>query len=299
MNKNSSAAILMKMFLDLLSNIYHYREKILFGGDDEDLHQLRIACRQTVVLMGEFGLLYDGEEFLEHRSGVKDIITMSNEKRDLDVLNIELSKIEETIEASQHQKAFETLKEYVEKRIKKEDDLIITYLQSEICTNRLIAWKNYITDMKRADISIYGALPIGSLSKYVIFQRFLKIKKYIKKLDYKSDIHKSLHKLRIEYKKMRYLLESFGYLYNKKEIVKLLKKIKKLQNILGTFHDNDKQEIILEMLLKTEKHKNVRSFIQEILFSRLKQYRKNEILEIQKKLMKFLKIERSYRELFS
>ncbi len=299
MNEKSSAAILMKIFLGLLSNIYHYREKILSGGDDEDLHQLRIACRQTVVLMGEFGLLYDGKEFLEHRAGVKDIITMSNKKRDMDVLNIELYKIEETIEASQHQKAFEILKEHVQKRIKKENDLIMTYLQSETCTDTLIAWKNYITDMKRRGVLIDGSLPIGSLSKYVVLQRFLKIKKHIKKLDYKNDMNTSLHKLRIEYKKMRYLLESFGYLYDKKAIRKLLKKIKKLQNILGRFHDNDQQKIIFEGLLKTEKHENVRSFIQEILLSHLKIYRKKEILEIRKKLMKFLKTEESYKELFS
>lgn len=299
MNENSSADVLMEVFAGLLFNIYHYRGKILLGGNDEDLHQLRIACRKTVVLMGEFRLLYEGEELSKHRSRVKDIITISNDKRDMDVLNIELYRIEKDKEASWDQKALESLKKRVEKILQKEHETIITYLQSERCTKTLSVWDKYITSMNRTDISIYGILPIGSLSKYVIFQRFLKIKKHIKKLEHKQDIGEALHKLRIEYKKMRYLLENFGYLYEKKDIKKLLKEMKELQNVLGEFHDSHQQKMIYEWLLKTEENERVHVFIKEVLLSTLKIYQKKEILEIQKLLKEFLTKEQAYRKLFS
>jgi len=297
--EKGSAHVLMQVFEKLLSDIYLYREKLLTDGDDEDLHQFRIACRRSVVLMGEFRLLYEEESLLEHRAGLKNLINISNTKRDMDVLMSELLKIEEEKEASHYQEALDILKAHVEKILQKEHDLIITYLQSETCTNVLMAWKNYITDTNRTNISIYGRYPIDSLSKYVIFQRFLKIKKRIKVIDPKHDASETLHKLRIEYKKMRYLLETFGYLYDKKEIKKLLKEMKKLQDILGLFHDSHQQKMIFEALLKTEENEKVRSFVKERLLSGLKAYQKKEILEIQKLLKRFLKKEEAYRKLFA
>lgn len=297
--ENGSVDTLMHIFGKLLDDIYFYRGKLLTGGDDEDLHQFRIACRRSVVMMGEFRLLYEEESLLEHRTGLKDLINISNTKRDMDVLKSELYKIEGEMEVSHYQEALDVLKERVEKILQKEHASIITYLQSETCTNFLMVWKNYITDTNRTNISIYGRYPIDSLSKYVLFQRFLKIKKQIKVLDPKHDASDTLHKLRIEYKKMRYLLESFGYLYEKKEIKKLLKEMKKLQDVLGLFHDSHQQKMIFEGLLETEENERVQVFIKEILLSNLKAYQKKEILEIQKLLKRFLKKEEAYRQIFA
>jgi len=297
--ENGSVDALMHVFERLLYDIYLYRGKMLTDGDDEDLHQFRIACRRSVVMMGEFRLLYEEENLLAHRIGLKNLINISNSKRDMDVLKSELYKIEGEMEVSHYQEALDILKEHVEKILQKEHASIITYLQSETCTNVLMAWKNYITDTSRTNISIYGRYPIHSLSKYVIFQRFLKIKKRIKGLDPKHDASKMLHKLRIEYKKMRYLLETFGYLYEKKEIKKLLKEMKKLQDVLGLFHDSHQQKMIFETLLETEKNERVRSFIKEILLSGLKAYQKKEILKIRKQLKGFLTKEESYRQIFA
>ncbi len=294
--EKGSAHVLMQIFEKLLSDIYLYREKLLTSGDDEDLHQLRIACRRSVVLMGEFKLLYEEESLLEHRRGLKNLISISNTKRDMDVLISELTKIEGE---THYQDALDVLKVNVKKILQREHDLIIEYLKSEACTNLLMSWKNYITDRNRTKISIYGRYPIDPLSKYVIFQRFLKIKKQIKSLDPKHDASETLHKLRIEYKKMRYLLDSFGSLYEKKEIKKLLKEMKKLQDVLGLLHDRHQQKMIFEGLLETEENEKVRVFIKEILFSNLKAYQEKEILEIRKLLKGCLKKEETYRQLFA
>ena len=294
--ENESVDTLMHIFKKLLDDIYFYREKLLTDGNDEDLHQLRITCRRSVVLMGEFRILYEKENLLSHRTGLKNLISISNTKRDMDVLKSELCKIDGEIH---YQNALDVLKEYVDKILQIEHNGIIDYLQSETCINDLIAWKNYITDMNKTNISIYGRYPIYSLAQYVIFQRFLKIKKRIKRLDPKHNASETLHKLRIEYKKMRYLLETFGYLYEKKEIKKLLKEMKKLQDVLGLFHDSYQQKMIFESLLETEKNERVQSFIREVLLSNLKAYQKKEISKIRKQLKGFLKKKEAYRQIFT
>jgi CHAD domain-containing protein len=191
--ENGSIHTLIQLFEILLSDINVYRKKLLAGGNDEDLHQFRIACRRSIVLMGEFKFLYGEESLLEHRKGLKNLISISNDKRDMDVLISELSMIE----VSHYQDVLYLLKERVEKKIIIEHDTIMDYLKSEACINILVAWKNYITDMNRTYISIYGKYSIEVLSKYVIFQRFLKIKNQIKLLAPKHDASETLHKLRI------------------------------------------------------------------------------------------------------
>ena len=88
-------------------------------------------------------------------------------------------------------------------------------------------------------------------------------------------------------------------MYEQKEIKKLLKEMKKLQDVLGLFHDSHQQKIIFERLLGAEENEKVQVFIKEILLSNLKAYQKKEILEIQKLLKKFLKKEEVYRQIFA
>jgi CHAD domain-containing protein len=62
----------------------------------------------------------------------------------------------------------------------------------------------------------------------------------------KSSPPAKLHRLRIECKKLRYLLEFFSSLYDQKEIGRLVRALKKLQNNLGDFNDFAVQRAALQ-----------------------------------------------------
>ena len=51
-----------------------------------------------------------------------------------------------------------------------------------------------------------------------------------------------LHELRIDGKRLRYLLEFFSVLYPSSEVKPLLRSLKKLQDVLGDFNDLDVQQ---------------------------------------------------------
>jgi CHAD domain-containing protein len=55
-----------------------------------------------------------------------------------------------------------------------------------------------------------------------------------------------LHELRIDCKKLRYLLEFFYSLYDEDDIAPLLKTLKRLQDNLGDFNDLDVQQRTLQ-----------------------------------------------------
>jgi CHAD domain-containing protein len=86
-----------------------------------------------------------------------------------------------------------------------------------------------------------GAMPIVDLARKRIYKRYRRVIKdgdYI--LTHMQD--QLLHDLRIECKKLRYLMEFFASLFPRKKMVRLIKQLKKLQDNLGDFNDLSVQQ---------------------------------------------------------
>lgn len=294
--KEDAYSVLRDILQELLSNIYTYRERVLKEDDNEVLHQFRIAVRRSVVLMGEFSFIDSSGQLLIHRKALKTLITISNTKRDLDVLYGRICTL--SAEALSPNDAVNLLKKKLEEMLQKEHRKILEYLLSQTCSDILRSWEDYLG---REDFNTLSDsdVTIKKLSDKVIYRRFVKIKKQIKTLGQKpGKTEEKLHALRISYKKLRYLLETFAGLYRKKKIQKLLKEMKKIQNVLGDFHDSCQQDALLEQLLEIEEDPTLRIFISEVLRPELKQYREKEIKEIKKQLERFLRKKKRYRKLF-
>ena len=69
----------------------------------------------------------------------------------------------------------------------------------------------------------------------------------------------SLHRLRIECKKLRYSLEFFTSLYDQEVMRQLVRHLKLLQNNLGDFNDLSVQQEMLAHFLSTIKPGTIRS----------------------------------------
>ena len=296
--KESAVTVLRTMLEHLLKDIYAYREHVLEEEENEVLHQFRISVRRSVVLMGEFSFLDRNGQLLEHRKALKTLISISNVKRDLDVLYGQVCSLKE--KPAYSNEVLLLLKKDLGDILQEEHRVIMEYLLSQTCTDILRSWEAYLSQDHLNTVSDNGKTTIKKLADKVIYGRFLKIQKQIKTLERKpGSPEEKLHALRISYKKLRYLLETFISLYRKKKIYKLLKEMKKIQNILGDFHDSCQQEILLERLLQDEKNEIVHAFITGVLQPDLKKYQKKEIKEIKKQLKKFLKKEKIYRKVFN
>jgi CHAD domain-containing protein len=72
----------------------------------------------------------------------------------------------------------------------------------------------------------------------------------------------ALHRLRIDAKKLRYLLEFFASLYPEKTIGRLVKELKQLQDILGGFNDTEVQQSWLAKIrCEVDQHDNLRAVL--------------------------------------
>lgn len=290
---------LMDIFESYMKEILLYRAKVLEYGTEEDLHKLRINLRKTIVIMGEFKLVFkDYEKLREHKKALKSIIDHSNAKRDLDVLKEKLTDSQESTNIKYH-KVVNILLNNINEELLTEEEKFMDFLKSPSSKSALKRWKKSIKNMDDSDISIYGRYMTDPVYKHVIFQRFLKIKKQIHTLDVNDNTGITLHHLRISFKNMRYLLETFQNRYEKKKSKKLLYEIKQLQDFLGLFHDTQEQRKLFKNLYEHHENKKMRSFIKDVLISQLKTYQKKEIHKIEKQLKSFLMKEDMYRKIFT
>ena len=103
-------------------------------------------------------------------------------------------------------------------------------------------------------------------------------------LEYGSEVEKldseTLHRLRIECKKLRYATEFFAPLYGD-QMRAFTGHLKNLQDLLGALHDTAVMKGLHEVLLKNKKDKKLASFTRK-----LEHQRQKEAQKILKKLSK-------------
>jgi CHAD domain-containing protein len=101
------------------------------------------------------------------------------------------------------------------------------------------------SDPLAASETLSGKRPILDVAKAVIYKRYRRIAKKGRRIN-RSTPDEKLHELRIDCKKLRYLLEFFSSLFPKKQMKKL---IKQLQDNLGEFNDlSIQQDFLIDYL---------------------------------------------------
>jgi CHAD domain-containing protein len=91
---------------------------------------------------------------------------------------------------------------------------------------------------------------VGDLAPRLIAKQHRRLLRKGRKISADSP-DKDLHRLRIEGKKLRYLLEFFAGLFPRRRITGLIKQLKKLQDNLGAFNDLAIQQASLESYLES------------------------------------------------
>jgi len=289
---------LMQKLRQLKKETFRYRKAILGGGSDEDLHQFRVSLRTAVSLLASCRFMCDENGCGYFKKSLKEIISVTNRKRDLDVMKRGLASFRKDVKSADMQKSFELLHETIDKEIAREERYIRAYLQSSRFGKIMNDYKAFIKGGHRQHETFYARYSVVPVCDYVIFSHFMKIKKRIGKIKAKDDDVPQLHKLRIDFKKMRYLLENFHELYDDREIKKLVKSVKKLQKVLGRFHDGYQQRLIFETLLRQQQDKGVVFFLENILLPQLHTAQHKEIVSVTKRVKKFLETEAIYRKIF-
>jgi len=229
-----SVAALKLLFLKLLGTMQINEVGLCADLDPEFLHDFRVAVRRTRALLGRSKQHLDPKVLEEFNREFRWLGQLTGKKRDLDVFLIKL----EQLKARRVVKEVEDLGPLIEllrQRQYQEGKALSTVIRGSRYQDLVSNWSNALEreDSFRAERARESVYALASPRIWKIYRKILRKGAGLSE----STEPLLLHELRIDCKKLRYLLEFFRSLYPQPLMSGLISDLKGLQDILGDFND--------------------------------------------------------------
>ena len=211
--------------------------------DTEFLHDYRIAARRTRSALSNIRKVFPAETTNHFKREFRGLSKLTNELRDLDVHLLAEPDYRAMLPDAM-QEDITPLFDALRSRRAEALAEVVAGLESESYARLLEEWETFLHEPPGDNVGAKASVPIFNLAQKRIDRQYESIVKdgtYI--LEHTED--ELLHALRIECKKLRYLLEFFASLFPRKEISRMIKQLKRLQDNLGEFSDLTVQQDFL------------------------------------------------------
>ncbi len=209
---------------------------IIKDYDTEFVHDYRVAIRRTRSALGQLERARKEEVLQKAKSNFSDLGRSTNKLRDIDVYLLREKQYKQMLpkDMRPHLNPF-----FENMRIQRKNEYrsLVKTLRSAKYKQMMHNWEEFLkTNYVQEKLLGKKSLAVTDLARLVICKRNRKVLEFGKKiLNTSSD--DLLHKLRIEGKKLRYLLEFFSSLFPENNMKFLISKLKQLQDNLGDFND--------------------------------------------------------------
>ena len=233
-----------KILLQLLDTMETNLAGTLANWDTEFLHDFRVAVRRTRSALSQLRGLFPAAMLARFRDEFKWLGSITGPTRDLDVYLLNFPSYQNGL-ADAYRDDLLPLHEFLLTRQKREQQKLTRALTSPRYQTLVEDWRRFLNDEALAEpVPENALLPIGELAGRRISKVFCKVLKDGGRIDAEAPAE-DLHNLRIDCKKLRYLLEFFAGLYPPQQVGRLIRALKKLQDNLGTFQDLSVQSLTL------------------------------------------------------
>ncbi|MBU1099537.1 MAG: CHAD domain-containing protein [Bacteroidetes bacterium] len=253
--------------------------------DIEFLHDYRVSVRKGRVILSELKNIIPVHIRKELKEIFAELGERTNNLRDLDVYLLKKSTYESYL-PDVLKKELSPLFDNIRKERLQAFKKLKSFLISEENKNMILQMECLLEEDFTFTNSSEGDKPVLHQSKLAIYKRCKSILKIGRRIKSNSK-DEQLHDLRLECKKLRYLLELFASLFPPKEIDFLVSQLKMIQDNLGDFNDlsvqQDKMKMYLDSYLgKSKSEINLASVIGGLITSlhQRNQVVRNEFLEI-------------------
>jgi len=212
--------------------------------DPEFLHDFRVALRRMRALLGELKDVFPKPLVDHYREELAWIARVTGPLRDLDVCLWELPGRLGDLDA-EHREALAPLAEELGARRAAAQAELLTALESARFRNLVRNWRLFLEDSRSPKtLPRRASEGIRSVVGRRIVRRFRRIVKGREELPGAPD--ERLHAVRIQCKRLRYLIDAFGALYDGETSRLAVRELKKIQDVLGEFHDCEVHAQIFE-----------------------------------------------------
>lgn len=237
MRSNSTETVdhaLRAVLNDLLTIIRSSAEKVLIGTDPDDIHDLRVATRRTRTVLGQVPGVFPKKVIKPFRRGFKKIGTVTGTCRDFDVWLDAIGVQREALPLKDTK-----LLVPLEGRVRHQRDSARARVTDDLgkpwFPELLNRWSTCLHAPRRTESSA-ASLPIETVAATRILKAHRRLLKHGRALPV-LPLPAQLHRLRIDGKKLRYLLEFFGNLFDAERCTSLIQDLKGLQDVLGGVND--------------------------------------------------------------
>ena len=206
--------------------------------DTEFLHDFRVAVRRTRSLLGQIKRVFRPEVVHHFSSEFTWIGRLTGPPRDMDVLALALRERREEFSATD----MESLMAFLSQAQQQEYDRLVQALVSDRYQRLLSDWRAFLEQPPQSEPEARNA---GKPLAEVVAKRAWRLSRRIARHAETIDQHTSavrLHEVRIDAKKLRYLIDVTPGFYDGVALESVLGALKKLQRVLGDFNDAHVQE---------------------------------------------------------
>ena len=232
--------ILRGLFGALRSNV----EGVLENGDVKSLHDLRVATRRTRTALSQTGGVLPPSIMDIFPHEFKWLGDVTGPCRDLDVMLLELDGYRHRTEIDD--RTLGSLKNFLEEKRRLEYSRLHTALQSDRFQRLVEGWsralENGAEEKSRTPFASPTTIDVAG-------RRILKAYRRMWQRGTQGGTDPPatlLHRLRIDGKKLRYLLEFFSALYPRATVARFVRELKQLQDILGDINDTGVQLVLIQ-----------------------------------------------------
>ncbi len=234
-----------RLLLPLLETMILNEPGLRDGRDPEFLHDYRVALRRTRTLLGHLKNLFPPDPLAHFRSAFKWLGALTGPVRDLDVYLLQMEAYRMALpEAVRTDLA--PLEAFLRRERQAAHAALVAALDTPRYRRLLAAWRSFLeADPPEPPPTPEAHRPIRTVASRHIRRAWRRLLRHGHAIRPQSPPD-ALHTLRIDAKKLRYLLESFHSLYPERPVRKLVNDLKRLQDTLGAYQDLAVQQEALQ-----------------------------------------------------
>lgn len=223
---------------------------VMADTDTEFLHDYRVSLRRVRSVLSLFKGVFTPEQTKLLKREFSDLMAATGPVRDLDVYLLEKNIYFNLIPTNLHQGAEAMFAQFAKERTRALAGLTRLF-RSAAYGKKMDELAALFADVKGLEAGPNAGRGAYGYACALIWKRYRKVCKLARGItpDTPDEI---VHDLRIDCKKLRYLMEFFGPLFDKGDFKTLIKPLKKLQDNLGLFNDYSVQQGALLEFVATQ-----------------------------------------------
>lgn len=233
---DATKSILRALFEVVLANEPGVRAEL----DVEFLHDFRTAVRRTRSALTQIKGVLPARQVERFRREFKWLQQATNRKRDLDVYVLKVPAYKRRL-PDPVQADLAPLMDFLLAHVGEEQERVVEALDSARYAKLVKAWKKFLDEPRPADEPSNAGRRIQDVASERIWKTYRRVLRNGRAIQEDTPAE-ALHDLRLDCKKLRYLVTFFRGLYDTKTIPGLIRTLKQLQDNLGDFNDLEVQQ---------------------------------------------------------